>query len=292
MPFESLKENDKEMLGARFLFEEVEEVVQSFEGNKSPGPDGFNFKFIQNFWSILKDDIWGMVNEFFETMKILLGFKSYFVALIPKINNPQCLSDFCPISLMGCLYKIISKLLACRLKRVLDPLISNTQSAFIANRNILDGVVVINEVVDYVKKKKEKAFILKVDFEKAYDSVNWKFLEYMMGRFGFSEKWRGWIRECIFSRRCSVLVNGSPTEEVDIQKGLKQGDPLSPFLYLMVAEGLSGLMKKVVNMGKFTGCEIGNEGPMVSILQYADDTLLIGEAIWENMWVVKTILRC
>lgn len=125
---------------------------------------------------------------------------------------------------------------------MLPEIISSNQTAFLANRNILDGIVVINEVVDYVQRSKERSCILKIAFEKAYDSVSWEFLDYMMRRVGFCEKWRRWIRMCTFSRSCSVLVNGSPTEEFSIQKGLKQGDPLASFLYLLVAESLSGLM--------------------------------------------------
>lgn len=96
-----------------------------------------------------------MINEFFETKLIPKVFTAYFMALIPKISNLQVMSDFRPISLLGCLYKIISKLLANRLKRVMDSLISSNQSSFIANRNILDGVVVINEVVDFLNKGKK-----------------------------------------------------------------------------------------------------------------------------------------
>lgn len=143
------------------------------------------------------------------------------MALVPKVKNPHELSEFRPISLLGCLYKIISKLLAARLKCALIPIISCNQSAFLPNRNILDGVTVINEVVDFPKRKKKKCLILKVDFEKAYDSINWDFLDYMMDRLGFCEKWRLWIGECVCSGKCSVLVNGSPTEEISIQKGLK-----------------------------------------------------------------------
>lgn len=120
-------------------------------------------------------------------------------------------------------------------------------------------------------------YSLKVDFAKAYDSVNRNFLDYMMGRFGMDGKWRMWIKECIFKGDLSTLVNGTPSEEVKIQKGLKQGDPLAPFLFLMVAEGLTGLMRNAVNLGMFKGFKVGSGGEKVSILQYADDTLLVEE---------------
>lgn len=114
----------------------------------------------------------------------------------------------------------------------------------------------------------------------------------MMGILGFCDKWRQWIRGCIFLGKCSVLINGSPTEEINIQRGLKQGDPLAPFLFLLVAEGLTGLMNGAVSLEKFSGCRIGNEGPQISLLQYADDTIVVGEASWDNIWVMKSVFRC
>lgn len=213
------------------------------------------------------------------------------MALVPKIKNPHKLSEYWPISLLGCLYKIISKLLVTKLKRALESLISCNQSTFVPNRNILDRAVVINEVVDYAtkkeKKKKKKCLILKVDFERAYDSVNWEILDYKMGRFGFCVKWRAWIRECIFSRKYSVLQNGSPMEEIVVQ-----GDPMASFLFLLVAKGLNSLMNKAVSLGKISGSKIGNEGPEISILQYAHDTLVVGEASWDNLWAMKSVFRC
>jgi hypothetical protein len=139
----------------------------------------------------------------------------------------------------------------------------------------VDGVLVINEIVDFAKRTGRKCLIFKADFEKAYDSVEWSFLEYMLGRFGFDEKWKSWIRACVFAGNMSILVNGSPTEEIDIKSGLKQGDPLAPFLFLLVAEGLGGLMKRSVKANRFGGFWIGNQGVVVSHLQYADDTLCI-----------------
>jgi hypothetical protein len=151
--------------------------------------------------------------------------------------------------------------------------------------------MIVNEVVDMAKKSGKDCLILKVDFEKAYDSVDWNFLDYMLGRFGFCAKWRGWMRACVFSGCMSILVNGSPTEEINIQCGLKQGDPLAPFLFLLVAEGLGGLMKRVVDLNRFRGFRVGRNGVVISHLQFADDTLCIGEASLENLWTLKAILR-
>jgi hypothetical protein len=173
----------------------------------------------------------------------------------------------------------------------MDKLISKNQSAFIKGRLLVDGVLVINEVVDLAKRTNVKCMIFKVDFKKAYDSVNWKFLVYMMKRFGFTDKWIDWIKACVCAGNLSVLVNGSPTSEVNIARGLKQGVPLAPFLFLLVVEGLGLLMDRSVSLHFYKPFFINNSGVSVSHLQYADDTLFIGDACVENLWCVKAILR-
>ncbi|GKV47185.1 hypothetical protein SLEP1_g54104 [Rubroshorea leprosula] len=178
-----------------------------------------------------------------------------------------------------------------RLKVVMSQIISDTQSAFVGGRQLVDGVLVLNEVVEEVKRRKHQAFIFKADFEKAYDCVDWSFLDWMMNRFGFGVRWRGWITECLSTARISVLVNGSPTEEFMMGKGLRQGDPLSPFLFLMIAEGLHGLVKKAESEGLLHGIEVGSKGLNISLLQFADDTVILGKATGENIFTVKTILR-
>ncbi|GKU98555.1 hypothetical protein SLEP1_g11546 [Rubroshorea leprosula] len=257
--FKRISEEQMKWLERPFTVEEIEEGLKSCDGSKAPGPDG---------------------------CKLVKGLNSSFLTLIPKKLNTKELKDFRPISLIGCVYKLLSKVLANRLKNVMSEIISETQSAFVGGRQLVDSVLVLNEVVDEVRSRKTPAFVFKADFQKAYDCVNWSYLDWMMDRFGFGAKWRGWIKECLSTTRCSMLVNGSPTEEFDLEKGLRQGDPLSPFLFLMIMEGLNGLVKKAEIEGLLQGIEIGKRGLTVSLLQFADDTVILGRAASENVFMV------
>jgi hypothetical protein len=235
----SFEENQQ--LICPFQLEEIENAILNFDGNKSPGPDRFNFAFIKAFWGLFKGELRILFDQFHGTARLPNDFSTYFVALIPKIPSPFSLGDFRPISLLGCLYKIIAKVLISRLARVMNSLVDTTQSAFLHGRNLVDGVVVINEVVDLARRNDQSCLILKVDFEKAYDSVEWSFLDYMLIRFGFCSKWRDLIRACVCARNMSVLVNGCPTEEINIKRRLKQGDPLAPFLFCLLRRDLKAL---------------------------------------------------
>ena len=133
--------------------------------------------------------------------------------------------------------------------------------------------------------------VFKVDYKKEYDSVSWDFLIYMMRRLGFCPKWIQWMVGCLRSASISVLVNGSPSSEFIPQRGLRQGDPLAPLLFNIVAEALNGLMREAVQKNIFRGFLVGTNNVEVSILQYADDTIFFGEASMENVKAIKDILR-
>ncbi|GKV01491.1 hypothetical protein SLEP1_g14041 [Rubroshorea leprosula] len=163
--------------------------------------------------------------------------------------------------------------------------------AFIGGKELVDGFVIANEVIDEVKRKKKTCFIFKVDFKKAYDKVCWEFISYMMMRMGFNAIWRKWILECLSSSSVSVLINGSPTKQFSVNKGIQQGDSLSPFLFLIVAEGLNGLVASTVEKGLYKGERVGSEGVMVSHLQFADGIIFFGEALDDNIWAIKAIMR-
>jgi len=155
-----------------FLVAEVKEAIWECDSFKSPGPDDVNFGFIKDFWPELKDDVMRFVSEFHRNGKLAKGINAMFIALIPKVDNPQRLHDFRPISLVGSLYKILAKVLANRLRVVLSSVVSETQSTFVKNRQILHGILIANEVVDEAHKLKKELLLFKVDFEKAYDSVD------------------------------------------------------------------------------------------------------------------------
>ncbi|GJR29224.1 RNA-directed DNA polymerase, eukaryota [Tanacetum coccineum] len=219
------------------------------------------------------------------------GGNSSFIALIPKVMDAKFVSDFRPISLIGSVYKVVTKILANRLATVISDLVSNTQSAFVANRQILDGPFILNEVLAWCKRKRKQALVFKVDFAKAYDSVRWDFLLDVLLAFGFGPKWCQWIRGIFSSNMASILVNGSPTSEFPIFSGLKQGDPLAPFLFILVMESLHLSVSRAVNDGIFKGLHITGTTSL-SHLFYADDAVFIGEWSSENLDNLLVILRC
>jgi len=148
---------------------------------------------------------------------------------------------------------------------------------------------VANEIVDEARKFKKELIIFKVDFEKAYDTVDWGYLDEVMSKMGFPTLWRKWIKECVGT--ATVLVNGSPTDEFPLGRGLRQGDPLSPFLFLLAAEGFNVLMESLTRHNLFSGFQVGiNATITVSHLQFADDTLILGDKSWANIRAMRAIL--
>lgn len=167
---------DNEFLVAPFSEEEIKEEVWSCDGSKSPGLDGFNFSVLKELWSSLKTDVMRMMDKFHEHGRLVKGINPSFIVLIPKKEEAAKMKDFRSISLIGGIYKIISKVLAKRLSSVLDSVISENQSAFVGGRQILDCISVLNEAVDETKKWKLERIFFKIDFAKAYDTVDWETL--------------------------------------------------------------------------------------------------------------------
>ncbi|GJR24032.1 putative RNA-directed DNA polymerase [Tanacetum coccineum] len=290
--FRKLCPPDISYLESSFSMEEIKCAVWDCAGSKAPSPDAFNFNFIKSFWDILKSDFWNCIKHFEANGNIANGCNPSFVVLIPKKNDPIGFSDYRPISLIGCVYKVIAKLLASRLAKVIDSIIGPNQSAFIKGRQILDGCLIANEIIRMASLEDHKLLLFKVDFEKAFDSVNWGFLLDVMRQMGFGVKWRKWILSCLSSASISVLINGSPSSEFKMERGLRQGDPLSPLLFLLVAEALQMTVLEACGKGVYNGVSLGSSGTNVSLLQYADDALFFGEWSRLNALNLIRILKC
>lgn len=136
------------------------------------------------------------MNEFFLKGVIPQGCNASFITLIPKVQNSLFVKDFRPISLIGVQYKIIAKILALRLTKVMGEVVSIKQTTFIKGRQILYGSIMLSEVVEWYKKKNKRLMIFTIDFENAYDYLSWKYLDHVMEALGFGIKWRGWIKAC------------------------------------------------------------------------------------------------
>ena len=263
----------KEFLEQPFSEEEVKVALFQCDGDKAPEPDGFSMAALQDGWEVIKGDIMKVFREFFDDGVVNAKTNATFICLIPKKLNSISIRDFRPISLVTSLYKVLAKVLSLRLKRVLSETIDSSQGAFVQGRQILDLVLIANEVVEEYRSKKKEGIVFKIDFEKAYDHISWEFLEFVMERKGFGDRWRKWISGCLSSANFSVIINGKSSGRFGASRGLRQGDPLSPFLFILVADVLSRLMKRACECNLIEGFEIGRNKLEISHLQFADDSI-------------------
>ncbi|RVW83303.1 Transposon TX1 uncharacterized 149 kDa protein [Vitis vinifera] len=177
-----------------FSEEEVRMAVFQLNKEKAPGPDGFTLAVYQECWDVIKEDLMRVFFEFHTKGVINQSTNATFIAMVPKKSQTFKISDYRPISLVTSLYKIIAKVLSGRLRKVLHETIFGSQGAFVEGRQILDAVLIANEVVDEKRRSGEEGVVFKIDFEKAYDHVKWGFLDHLLQRKGFSQKWRSWMR--------------------------------------------------------------------------------------------------
>lgn len=237
---------DLSELDMDFTLEEIKAAVFSLPADKSPGPDGFSMGFYQEFWEVIRFDLLWIFNDFYNGKADLHRLNYAFNVLIAKMEGADKVDQFRPISLLNCSVKFIMKVLALRLSNVIGLLVDKSQAAFIKDRFILDNVAIAQEVIAEVLQDKE-GILLKLYFEKAYDKVNWSFLLDLLKARGFSDRWIGWIKTGLMSGKSSMLVNGVEGRKFHCKRGLRQGDPLSPLLFVLVAD----VFTKMINLGKY-----------------------------------------
>ncbi|KAA3466579.1 reverse transcriptase [Gossypium australe] len=261
---------------------------------KALGPDGFPALFFQWYWHIVGKDVTKFCLGILNTDQGFEQLNSTDIVLIPKTQNPITLASFRPISLCSVLYKIVTKVIANRLQEVIGECIDRAQSAFIPGRLISDNVLIAYEILHTFRKKRtgKKGYMaVKLDMSKAYDRVEWGFLKEVMLKMGFQEKVVGLILKCISTASFTVSINGKRGRVFQGSRGLRQGDPLSPFLFLLCSEGLSALIRLAKEEGLIKGAKASRRGPEISHLLFANDCILFREATKEGAGQLKRILK-
>ncbi|XP_073315708.1 uncharacterized protein [Primulina huaijiensis] len=254
--------------------EEVRATVFSISPDSVAGPDGFSSAFFQHCWEIVHQDVLDAVLDFFRGSPLPQSFTATTITLIPKVEGARAWSDFRPISLYNVTNKIISKLLYSRLRAVAKRLISLNQSGFVPGRMISDNILLAQELIHSLTLPTYGGnVILKLDMAKAYDRVQWPFLFAVLRHFGFSDQVVSLVSACISHCHFSVNINGSLSGFFGSTRGLRQGDPLSPLLFILGAEYLSrGLDRLYLRHPAFryrSSC-----GLLISHLAYADDIII------------------
>lgn len=269
-----------ERLARPYTTVEVERAIHMMGANKAPRPDGFTVGFYQLHWDLMGSDITAAVLQFLNGGVLPAKVNQTTLVLIPKTRNPQTMKEFRPISLCNVLYKICSKILALRLREFLDEIILEEQSAFVPGRLIIDNVLIAYECIHYLKRKKGKvgACAVKLDMAKAYDRVEWAYLRGIMLKLGLHSDFVNLVMRCVSSVSFSIRLNGVLTEPFRPTRGIRQGDPISPYLFLLCSEGLSCLLKSIGPMYLSRGVRVGVHCPWISHLLFADDCIVFSEA--------------
>jgi hypothetical protein len=288
IPQISDEENDS--LTADFTMEEVKGAIFQMEHNKAPRPDGFPAEFYQIFWETIKDDLMALFEDFSKGCLPLHSLNFGTIILLPKLSEAIRIEQYRPICLLNVSFKIFTKAALNRLTKVAHKVISLTQTAFLPGRNIMEGVVVLHETLHEMHRKKQSGVVFKVDFEKAYDKVRWSFVKQTLNMKGFSEKWCDWVKAFTQKGHVNIKINDQVGNNFQTKKGLRQGDPLSPTLFNIVADMLAVLINRAKREGQITGVVpyLVDEG--LSILQYADDTILFMDHDYEKACNLKLIL--
>uniref|UniRef100_A0A803QSM5 Reverse transcriptase domain-containing protein n=1 Tax=Cannabis sativa TaxID=3483 RepID=A0A803QSM5_CANSA len=289
-----LSRRQNESLLTEFTAADILQAMKQINPLKAPGVYGMPRLFYEHHWTVIGSDITRICLDILNNHADCRAINKTLLCLIPKIKNPHQVTDYRPISLCNVSYKIVTKCIANRMKDSLKEVISENQSAFIRGRLIQDNAILGFESLHCMKKGRfgnGKKMALKLDMSKAYDRVGWRFLEAMMLCLGYDKRWVDKFMNCITTVSFSVLVNGEISGLIQPQRGLRQGDPLSPYMFLLCSEGFSCLIQEAERADKIHGIKFGREGLKLSHLFFADDSFVFLDANPTERRSMKAILQ-
>lgn len=272
-----ISQPDMELLTNRVELWETTRAVKSMHPYKAPDPDGFQPFLFQRFWNVVGPSVHSIVVQAFETGTFDARLNDTLLVLIPKLDNPETVKQFRPISLCNVVYKIISKVMVMRLQKFIFNFVNPLQASFIPGRHAADNILIAQEMVHsiHTSQATRGGMLVELDLEKAYDKVDWKFLLDTLRLFCFPEITIKLISSCISSTSLAVLWNGERTTCFKPGRGLRQGDPLSPYLFVLYLERLSARISLSVRLNHWKPFSVCRGGPLIPHLMLADDILLL-----------------
>ena len=260
------------------------EAPSAMKSNKSPGNDGITKEFYQDFWAILGNFLVATLNHTFEKGELSVSQKQAVITLIEKKNRGKCfIKNWRPISLLNVDVKIASKALANRVKNVIPKLIAVDQTAYVKGRFIGESIRVINNLIEHIEREGDEEILFSTHIEKAFDSVDHTFLFSTLEKFGFGFDFIKWIKTLPFKTQSCVMNNGYSTGYFDLERGTRQGDPLSAYLFILFFFEI--LLIQICQDNEVTGFTV--DGSDVKLTCFADD----GYFFVKNVTSVEAVLR-
>ena len=270
--------------------EEIFRAMTDIGNDKAPGPDGFNAFFFKSTWHITGECVTNAIKDFFSKPYLPRKVNATILALVPKVDNPSSFGDFRPISCCNVIYKCITKIIAFRLRDCLPKLVDDAQSAFLPGRKISDNIMLARELLLGYHKGNRPKLALKVDLIKAYNSVDWEFLWDVLHARGFPIVFIAWIKACVTKPFFSININGTLEGFFEGKRGLRQGDPLSPYLFTLCLDVLSKRLNEACREGDFKfhwRCKRTE----LTHLCFADDLMLFSHGDVKSAKILADVLR-
>lgn len=273
-----------------FSEEEVWKVIKEMPNEKAPGPDGFTGLFYQRCWQVIKGEVLAALTKFHSgNHQNLDNLNTAVITLLPKKDAPTLIKDYRPISLIHSFSKLATKILASRLAPRMGDLVAENQTAFIRGRSIHENFIFVRGLALQFHRRKKPMILLKLDITKAFDTVSWCFLLNLLRNRGFGSRWRSWIAALLLTSETRILLNGHESDSFKPARGLRQGNPLSPLLFVLVMDALQGLLAKATSWGLLAKLDTRRSIPNTSI--YADDTIVFLQPIEREATAVNAILQ-